>query len=260
MRGEWQTDRSISVGLSFLRRYKLLLLAVSLIIIVSIIVIFSIDWISHRKIYNIKIEGNEFIPQEIFKNLVPDTLYKREKGNVRLKEIRQLVLKYPFVRNVNVSFGSNDDVVLELTLRKPVAQLVDSAGRLMFVDEERNILPYLFFENFSYLPVLRTTNNDRSIDSADLDFLINMLLMLRQEKYALVYGQISELISDSKSNTYSARLTGNIAKIEFGDSGKIGIKLDNLLSFLVYYYQHENKSKVEYIDLRWSRQVIVKSN
>ena len=260
MRGEWQTDRSISKGLSFFRRYKLLLLAVSLIIIVSIVVIFAVDWISHRKIYNIKIEGNEFIPQEIFKNLVPDSLYKREKGNVRLKEIRQLVLKYPFVRNVNVSFGSNDDIVLELTLRKPVSQLVDSAGRLKFVDEDRNILPYLFFENFSYLPIIRSINNNKSIDSVGLDFFIKMLLMLRQEKYALVYGQLSELISDSKSNTYSARLSSNNAKIEFGDSGNIEIKLDNLLSFLDYYYKHEHKSEVEYIDLRWSRQVIVKSN
>jgi hypothetical protein len=207
----------------------------------------------------LNIEGNQFIPQGEFISLIPDSLYKREKGQIKLNVIRQIVLKHPFIKSVNARFGSDSDVVLELTVRHPVAQLVDSNGTLWFADKEKRIMPYKFFENFSHLPVFRNIWRNSGFDSSKLNFFVDLILWLRQDRYAIAHGLISEFIADT-GNSFSAVLTDNGAKVNFGDTTKYMNKVENLVDYLNYYYRHHKNSKIVNIDLRWSRQVIVKLN
>jgi hypothetical protein len=232
----------------------------SLLIIVSLIIIFAVDWVSHRQISSLRVEGNKFIPQDIVKGLVPDSLFKREKGSVKLNKIRLKVLEYPFIKSVNAEFGSNDDVVLKLDLRYPVVQIIDSSGKMLFADADKHILPHEFFDNFSHLPLLRNVMINGRVDSAALNFLVDFIIKLKNDNgFPLVYGLLSE-IYQTKKNHYEARLSLHNAKVNFGDTSNFRTKIENLDSYLKHYYENLRGSKIEYIDLRWSRQVNVKLN
>jgi hypothetical protein len=92
-----------------------------------------------------------------------------------------------------------------------------------------------------------------------LNFFVDLILWLRQDRYAIAHGLISEFIADT-GNSFSAVLTDNGAKVNFGDTTKYMNKVENLVDYLNYYYRHHKNSKIVNIDLRWSRQVIVKLN
>lgn len=240
----------------FFRKYSIYVFAVCLIFIVPILIYFSIDWSTKKQIKGMAIEGNAYIPPENLKDLVPDTLYTRERGKIKLSEIRDLILTHPFVSRADVVFTGQDSIRVSLSLREPVAQLVDSTGNLLFVDKDYKQLPYMFFERFGYLPLVRDSRADGIEDSDIIAKSVDLLQYLHKH-FPLVYGLISELIYKNEDELPEIIIKENSARIFLGKEESTDKQFEELELFLVSYYSGNELRSLEYVDLRWSRQLIV---
>jgi len=205
----------------------------------------------------LSIEGNSFVPQEIIKNLVPDTLFLKEKGKIKLKDIRLNIEKYPFVKNADVMFSDDDSIDVVIKVRQPIAQIVDSTGKLWLTDDAGKILPYLFFENFSHLPLLSNCLTNKDSGSLKKDFCLAFLQKLNGE-YQIIGGLLSQIIFNGDDIQLILKKSG--ARVIIGDTLNLDEKLNNLSVFLKAQIQQSDERKLKTIDLRWSKQVVVQKS
>jgi len=240
----------------FFSKYSIYIFAVCLIILVPILIYFSINWSTKKQVKGITFEGNAYIPQENLMDLVPDSLYIRERGKIKLSDIRDLILMHPFVNRADVVFNGQDSIRVSLSLREPVAQLVDSIGNLLYVDKDYEQLPYMFFELFGYLPLVRDANAEGTIDSIVIVKSVNLLQYLRKN-YPLIYGLISELIYKNEDELPEIIIKENSARVFLGKKESLDKQLKELEMFFEGYFSGTEIRNLEYIDLRWSRQLIV---
>lgn len=240
----------------FFGKYSIYIFAASLVVLVPILIYFSIDWSTKKQVRGIAFIGNAYIPQENLMDLVPDSLYKRERGKIKLSEIRDLVLLHPFVNRADVVFTGQDSIRVSLSLKEPVAQLVDSLGNLLFVDKDYEQLPYMFFELFGYLPLVRYANADGAADNSVIVKSVDLLQYLHKY-YPLIYGLISEVIYKNKEDLPEIIIKENSARVFLGKQESLDKQLKELEMFFKGYYSGNEIRTLEYIDLRWSRQLIV---
>ena len=220
-----------------------------------LLIYFSINWDSKKIIDGLTVEGNEYVPQKVIRALLADTLYKKEKGKIELSKIRRTIEDYPFVRKADVMFSSEDELKLILKMRKPVARFGNDRSGLHFTAEDGSIMPYLFFDNFSHLPLLRNCFTGNIIDSTKFGLALALLNNIN-EKYPITSGLLAEIVMNTDS-TIALVLKRNNIKVIFNDTLKKKEKLDKLEIFMKKYLLTKHKREIGTIDLRWSRQVVV---
>jgi len=206
-------------------------------------------------INGLSISGNSFVPQEIIKNLVPDSLFKKEKGRIKLNDIKLLLEEYPYVYKADVMFGSDDSIDIELSLREPIAQLADSSGKLWLSDKEGRILPDLFFENFSHLPIVVNSFKTSDMEYIDDKYFIELIEKL-EDDYPVVRGVLSQVVFEGRTVELVLKRTGT--RVFIGDTSHLDDKLNYLSDFLNDYLRQTDEKNIESIDLRWSKQVVIK--
>ena len=243
---------------TFFRRNRMILAFLLIITTIPIILYLTHKWDSNRIISGIDIKGNNFIPVAELLNMVPDTLFKREKSRIKLKLIESAIYKHPFVRNVSLSYGLHDKIEAELGTRTPIAGLIDNKGRLTLADSEAVILPYKFFDRFPDLFIIRNAFIGDSLDQSVLITSVEILLILRNQDYRILPQVLNEIIYRRESNSFDLSILSDNVLVKIGDKIDVPTKLRNLDVFLEQYFYGKIKQKLVYIDARWAKQVIVK--
>ena len=255
MRGKQQEKSVKEKNGNFFRRYGLYIFLILLLILVPVLIYFSMNWDAHKQISKLSVEGNEFVPQEIIKNLVADSLYKKEKGKVDLIKIRRVIESYPFVENAELMFDSDDRVKIVLAMRYPAAKLKLGKEKYLFTDDGGKILPYLFFDNFSFLPVLTGITRKDSLDTAKFHLVFSLFAFIKKN-YKISCGLLSGIRLNA-DNTFELFLKKGGRTVVFGDSTKKKSKMDKLEIFLENYLENKVEKEIGTIDLRWSNQLVV---
>lgn len=256
MRGKQQEKSFNNKMRIFFRKYSIYIFLILLLILVPLVIYYSTIWDAHKQINELSVEGNEFVPQEIIKKLVNDSLYKKEKGKIDLREIRQIIENYPFVANADVMFASGKKIKVVLKMRHPAAKLKKSRGKLLFTDANGRLLPYKFFENFSFLPVIDNCFRSDSLDTARFNSAL-CLLNLIEKNYDISYGLLKE-IKIGESDDIELTLKKSGINVVFGDSNETRRKLDKLEIFLEKRMVNNAKREIKTIDLKWSNQLVVR--
>lgn len=256
MRGKQQEKSFNNKMRIFFRKYSIYIFLILLLILVPLVIYYSTIWDAHKQINELSVEGNEFVPQEIIKKLVNDSLYKKEKGKIDLREIRQIIQDYPFVANADVMFASGKKIKVILKMRHPAAKLKKGRGEMLFTDANGRLLPYKFFENFSFLPVIDNCFRGDSLDTARFNSALHLLNLI-EKNYDISYGLLKE-IKIGKSDDMELTLKKNGINVVFGDSNETRSKLDKLETFLEKRLVNNAKREIKTIDLKWSNQLVVR--
>ncbi len=212
-----------------------------------------------KKIEYFEVEGNTFVePGFIIDSVCRpelDTIVT-EKDLFRLKNSLE---KQPFIRKADLSFKSNDKLLIEIDERKPVAQLIDSGGNLHFVDREGVILPYEHYDIFCDLPILRLIKTDSAVDKEALAGAIRIINELDKEENYYTNRTVSEIIYDARNKGFDFLSSDFGIRIIFGKADDIPGKLSKLAFFWKKEMPETTPGRIRYVDLRWAGQVVLKT-
>jgi len=256
--------------LSGKRKYIILFAAV--IIIVLAVAVIANMWRDNVNYTKISISGNYSLTKDDilkFAKLDRDSSINIEELN--LKMIQDRISKNPEIKKVFVSKEPPSELKIEIIEKRPVA-LLNVNNELMLVDEELEIFSFKNYQKLYDLPVItgynfkfaRTTDSVKN--SGNLRTAL-FVLMNALKRSRTLYNLISEInISDSSklilfSNENSAQFY--FPKYENKNIGDLMYQKElvtTLLKFNAFHHQISMKDNIDYVDLRFNGQIVVKYN
>jgi len=258
-------------------KFKILVLFV--IILVAAIVIFANRWRSNVEYDKITIKGNYTISgEEILKtaHLTADTGANMPVNleEVNLKFISDRIEKHPEIKKVNVSKEPPSELIIEITEKRPVA-ILNLGNEIRLIDDDMEIFPFNNFEKLYDLPVingLRIKDADKKLDNQNKNELKVAMFIIQQalKKGRTLHNMISEInLSDSSriivycnENSvpfYFPKYT--VADLKNPDRyANLLMLLSEFKNFIEQKVINVKNQKIEYVDLRFSNQAIVKIN
>ena len=255
-------------------KFKFSVLIIFVIAIIVSALVFANSWRSNVYFDKITVSGNLTLSKEDILNvahLKEDSVINIEELNIDI--IQDRIAKHPEVKKVFVSKEPPAELKIDITERKPVA-IINFGNELKLVDKELEIFSFTNFEKIFDLPVingLNIANNTKpGISTRENDIRLALFIILESHKIGkYLYSQISEInLSDSNkiivySNENSVPFyfpryeDKNIYDTEY--QNEISNKLVLLKSFLEQVHVRNVKKDLEYVDLRFSNQVVVKN-
>ena len=231
-------------------------------IITLLIIILANNWRNKTYISKITIKGNITISEnEILTaaGLKADSTLNLDGLNELF--IRDRVAKHPEIKKVVVSKEPPSELIIEVIEKKPIAIVIRS-NEIYLVDEEQEIFPIKNYDKAFDLPIINGLGIDDRKNKTDINAAMNFLKAAYEKgKY------IQNLISE----------------VNMKDSSKIIVKTnDKLTSF--YFKRVDKNAKeyyktrlelfkrfmdeeitlrslnCEYVDMRFSNQIIAKIN
>lgn len=222
-------------------------LALSLLILIG----FSMKWLgkdilSIRKVVFI---GNKHISESELRTL--SGFSSKTSGtmtNISARSIKANLMKSPWIRNVSIRRELPDVLKIRVHETEPLA-ILEMRGRPFLIDGSGRLLEELRGVTVPFLPVILSDpfKNRESFTEA-----IKLAMVLKERNVAKERGRV-EIIANRDKESISVVIDGLVIKVGYGEYGK---KFERLFEL-----EDEIKRRamaVEYIDLRFSDNVIVK--
>lgn len=241
---------------------RIILMIASLTIIIILIIVMANSWRNRTVISKITIKGNITISEEEIltaAGLKADSTINLDELNEVF--IRDRVAKHPEIKKVVVSKEPPSELIIDVIEKKPIAIVIKS-NEIYLIDEEQEIFPTKNYDKVFDLPIINGLGADERKNKAEINTAMNFLNAVYENgKY------IQNLISE----------------VNMRDSSKLIVKSnDKLISF---YFQRVNENaseyykpklelfkrfideevtlrnvNCEYVDMRFSNQIVAKIN
>jgi cell division protein FtsQ len=215
-------------------------------------------WKGELRVKEVRVEGNWTVRTEDI--LAAAAIPRNEKlFEVDLFSAQRRVSQTHFLRSVTVTRELPARIVISVVERVPLSAV--ALDELLYIDTEGYVLPAVRSENVFDLPVL--TGNlprdelvpGRHISSDAMREAVT-LLTLAQRVDEQLYWRISEVHVDGKNDLIFYTSDAGVPVIVGHDN--IGLKLVKFDSFWKQMVDRRGAQELQYIDLRFQDQVIVK--
>jgi len=251
---------------------KTILALIVLFIIVSVMM--SVKWRSDNNLEKITITGNYTILREEILNAarLKDTVVGSDEINIDI--IQDRIMKQPEVKKVFVSKELPGELKIEIIERRPVA-ILNSENEMKLIDDELEVFPFKNFNKMYDLPIVSGVRIESSLDPKKKynkeDLRVALFIILNSYKESRVmYNNISEinlsdtgkviiyLTEDSSPVYFPREMNVSISNKEYQDLLKS--KLFVFDNYLKQSLDNHLKKNVNYVDLRYSNQIVINSN
>jgi len=235
----------------FVHRKKLTFLII-FIIFISLFFI-SNKWRFDLNVERIEVEGNNLLPVDV---ILKQSGVKINSGlyDFDLKEIEGRINKISYVKIAYVERELPSTLYIKVIEREPIALIY--LNKLSYIDIEKTIMPYNFYKHIIDLPLITGVKID--IPSDKLIDSILIMLDIMKKGYNDIYQQLSE-VSVKNKNRVVLYSSNYCVPIYLGNENFV-CKLENLNAFWHEYAIYEKLKNIEFIDIRFNDQVIVKWN
>ncbi|MBK9249838.1 MAG: FtsQ-type POTRA domain-containing protein [Ignavibacteria bacterium] len=239
-------------------KYSLYSQLLTILIIVGGVFVLAIMWKSKQRLQFVQIKNTNALTQKEILNISGlDTSSHIYLKDIVLADIRQNILKHPFIKSVNVTHEDNGTISISVQERVPIAAIKSVEGVLQYIDNEGKILPYRLFSIISDVPIVDGVETTVSADSIGLTGLVELLKELQFTKSGELYHQISEILYDKHSSSFTLHSADAGFSVSVGKADKLNDKFLSLYVFLFRELPRLRKNSIVNIDLRWSGQVVV---
>src|ERR1051326_5117754 len=226
---------------------------------IAVLFEFSLEWKESLQIQRIVVEGARNVSaQEIF--ALAKLPASAPMFGVDLYGVEQRILGHAFVKSAAIERQYPDALRISIVERVPIASV--NAGKMWYVDRVGVFMPHgqamkLDLPVIAGLEVVDRVQAGSKLSSNDLPQAID-LLKTAQSIDSSVYHFISEVNMKGGGNiTLFSSEAGIPILIGRGD---IARKLVLLQTFWSNFVKAENTEKLQYIDLRFDDQIVVKWN
>jgi len=225
------------------------------------LVVLSLQWKDTRRVAKVVIEGAMYFAEKDVRAraAVPA---KALLDTISLGAIRARLVSHPYIRDARVGRTYPNELTITIDERVPVASFTVN-GAIRYIDEEGVVLPYLRSEMAYDLPVITGVpelNRTRigEVVGGDEYFVALGVLIAAMETDSSVYRLISEV--DMKDGGDIALYSSEDAVlIKFGRGDELR-KFTLLRTFWEKFAREGGTEHLEYLDLRFSDQVVAKWN
>jgi cell division protein FtsQ len=244
-------------------------------VIIAVVVIYANRWRTNVIYDKITVNGNFTLSKEEIlqaANIKPDSIVNIEDLN--LVFIQDRILKHPEIKKAFVSKNPPNELVIDVIEKRPLA-IVSVGNQLNLVDEECELFPFKNYEKLFDLPVITGIKQVSTQQIDDKSYLNDLktavfITMNAYKKSKFLYNQISEIntadtskiilfTNDKSVPVYLPRSEEkNISDLNY--QKEILTKLVVLKNFFEKSFASLKEKKLDYIDLRFDNQVIVKTN
>lgn len=240
-----------------LRRRRVLLLGLLLVCLAGAAVWANL-WKGDLRVSSIVVRGNSIVSE---REILALAAIRRETKlfDVDLFAARARIEQNPFIRSVSVNRDVPYRITIDVEEREPVAAVAGEG--LLYLDAAGFLLPHTLSAHIFDIPLLtgETRRGElrpgRPVGDADIRSALALLATARRFDEAL-YRRISEvhLDGDGEMTLYTAEAG---VPVRFG-SGEVTAKLAKFDAFWHTYVDHRGAAALEYIDLRFEDQVVVR--
>ncbi|MBI5404288.1 MAG: FtsQ-type POTRA domain-containing protein [Ignavibacteriae bacterium] len=253
---------------------KVILILLVLSFVIAGTVYFANIWRENMTYDKITVKGNITLTKdEILQaaNIKSDSVNIEE---LNLVFIQDRISKHPEIKKVFVSKNPPNELVIDVYEKRPLA-IVNVGNQLNLVDEECELFPFKNFEKLYDLPVITGIKQFSQQQIEDKSYMNDLktavfITINAYKKSKFLYNQISEInvsdtgrivlfTNDKSVPVYFPRSeNNNISDPVY--QREITDKLVVLKNFFGKSYESLKDKKLDYVDLRYNNQVIVKTN
>ena len=223
-------------------------------------VIWANTWKSDLRVKEVRVEGNRTVRAEEI--LAAAAIQKSERlFDVDLFAAARRVSQNHFLKSVSVTREVPGRISISVVERVPLAAVVQN--ELLYVDGEGYVLPPVRSENIFDIPVVTGSFPKdelvpgRHISSGFMQEAISVLVLAQRIDDHL-YRKISEVHVDGSNDLVFYTAEAGVPVIVGHED--IGMKLVKFDSFWKQLVERRGARELQYIDLRFQDQVIVKWN
>lgn len=258
-----------------LSKRKIIFFLFVIVAIVAVVIIYANRWRTNISYDKITIRGNfTLTKEEILQaaNIKQDSIINIEELN--LVFIQDRISKHPEIKKVFVSKNPPNELVIDIIEKRPLA-IVNLGNQLNLIDEECEMFPFKNYEKLFDLPVITGIKQVSTQQIEDKYYMNDLktavfITMNAFIKSKFLYNQISEIniadtgkiilfTNDKSIPVYFPRISGkNISDLSY--QKEILSKLVVLKNFFEKSFASLKEKKLDYVDLRYDNQVIVKTN
>lgn len=250
---------------------KIILILIVLFVIVSAFM--SLKWRNINTIDKVTVTGNYTVTRDEILNAarIKDTISEED---IDVDKIQDRIMKHPELKKVFVSKVLPSELKIEVIERRPLA-IINGDNEMKLIDDELDVFPFKNSNKLYDLPVISgvriesSPNQRNRYNKEDLRLALFIILSAYKESKTM-YNNISEVnlsdsgkiivyLSEDSSPFYFPR--NNSASIS--DPEYQTLLINKLTVFDSYIRQSLDihlKKKINYVDLRYSDQILVNSN
>lgn len=250
---------------------KIILILIVLFVIVSAFM--SLKWRNINTIDKVTVTGNYTVTREEILNAarIKDTISEED---IDIDKIQDRIMKHPELKKVFVSKVLPSELKIEVIERRPLA-IINGDNEMKLIDDELDVFPFKNSNKLYDLPVISgvriesSPNQRNRYNKEDLRLALFIILSAYKESKTM-YNNISE-VNLSDSGKIIVYLSEDSSPFYFPRNKSASISdpeyqtllINKLTVFDSYIRQSLDihlKKKINYVDLRYSDQILVNSN
>ncbi len=232
-------------------------------VVVFLFIFFANNWRNKTYINKITIKGNLTLSEEeVLKaaGIKADSVINLEELNLTF--IRDRVAKHPEIKKVVVSKEPPSELIIDITEKKPLAVIIKN-NELNLIDEEQEVFSFKNYEKAFDLPVISGLKTESTVQyKNDINMAIN-LIKAAYSKGRYLQNMISE-INMKDSNKVIVKSNEKSVSFYFPRVEKDAVPIYKQKLGLYKKFMEEEiikkNTECQYVDLRYSNQIIAKFN
>ena len=223
----------------------------------ALILLFAIEWAKKQTVFafeNIIVEGNHFVSATEIRQLAKIDS-KQKLFEIDLNAIEARVQKHRLIKEAKASRRLPGSIVIKTVERQPVA-ILDGANRTI-IDDEGKLLTKLSLKEASTCPLITDLDYSGKLsESPEMKQVLNFLSLVKSHQERL-YEQISKISYSQNYGVYFYFAPSKI-KVVVGDED-FAVRTSNFFIVWNHLEKGNRLTPIEYFDLRFKQQVIVKA-
>lgn len=190
--------------------------------------------------------------------LDPDNLRGTDLSKVNFSAVEDRIRQSPYVRNAEVYSDLKGNLIVRVSLRRPIARIVQSDGPDAYIGEDGTIIPVsakfssrVILVSGAFVPALLKLGNVHQREEGRQ--LMQMLETIREDPFW--NAQIAQLDIDAKTNVALYLQVGDEV-VEFGKPDDIETKFRKLAIFYKEVLPSVGWNKYDRINVAYEGQVV----
>jgi len=203
------------------------------------------------------IEEHVFIDEKDVLNILNSNgkLIGKEVANINLRKLENILDKNPWVKNAELFFNNQKELIVNIKEREPIARVFTVQGSSFYVDTAANILP--LSDKFSArVPVFTGFSTDKVQTYAD-SLLMKDVIKISKIIYADSFwnAQVAQINILPNASFEMIPVLGN-QTVTIGNAEDVEKKFSRLFAFYKSVWLQNGINKYEQINIEYSNQVI----
>ncbi len=224
----------------------------------ALLFLFAIEWAKKQSLFafeDIIVEGNHFVSANEIRQLAKIDS-KHRLFEIDLKAVAQRVEKHQLIKEAKVSRRLPGSIVIKAFERQPIA--IFAGARPIAIDDEGKLLTKLSLKQAGKCPLITDVDYSGKLsDHPEMMSILDFLRFARNHQENL-YGQISKIFY-SQNHGICFYLAQSKIKVVLGDED-FAQRTSNFFTVWNHLEKQRKLTSVEYFDLRFKQQVIIKAN